>query len=165
MSLIIKNRHNLKLKEIKILQNKLKYIYDNNFIDNKSIVEIGELKDFNIIFVNNEPSFMIYEDNIFFTLYGINKYKPKNKFIIVDMGAIKFITNGADVMGPGIVDADKNIAQNDPVWICDEKYSKPLAVGIAMINGEQMINKNKGKAIKIIHYIGDDLWNYSSKNK
>jgi predicted RNA-binding protein (TIGR00451 family) len=81
------------------------------------------------------------------------------------MGAIKFVTNGADVMGPGIVDADKGISENDPVWICDEKHHKPLAVGIATINGEQMINKIKGKAVKVIHYVGDNLWNFSIKNK
>ena len=68
-------------------------------------------------------------------------------------------------MAPGIVDADKNISENDPVWICDEKYRKPLAVGIAVMNGEQMIKEDKGKAVKIIHYIGDDIWNFSLKSR
>lgn len=163
MTLIIKNRHNLKTKEIKIFQNQLKSFYEKNFIDKKSLVEIGELEDLRLIFVNNEACFMLYKNKIFFTLKGLNKYKPKNKFVIVDMGAVRFITNGADVMGPGIVDADKNISENDPVWICDEKHHKPLAVGIAIMNGEQMINKNKGKAVKILHHVGDNLWNFLFK--
>jgi len=160
MSLTIKNRHSLKSKEIKIFQNELKNFYNDNFINKKSLVEIAKLKNFNIIFVDNQPDFILYENKIFFTLYGLNKYKPKNKFVIVDMGAVKFITNGADVMAPGIVKADSNISENDPVWICDEKYHKPLAVGIAIISGKQMINKDKGRAVKIIHYVGDDIWNF-----
>jgi PUA-domain protein len=165
MVLTIKNRHSLKSKDIKIFQNELKNFYNNTFINKKSFVETADLEGINIIFVDNEPSFMLYENKIFFTLYGLNKFKPEKKFVVVDMGAIKFVTNGADVMGPGIVDADKGISENDPVWICDEKHHKPLAVGIATINGEQMINKIKGKAVKVIHYVGDNLWNFSIKNK
>lgn len=165
MSLILKNRHSLKSKEIKIFQNELKNFYDDNFFDKKSFVEIAEFEGLNIIFVDNEPSFMLYENKIFFTLHGLNKYKPKKKFVVVDMGAIRFVTNGADVMAPGIVDADRNISENDPVWICDEKHRKPLAVGIAVMNSEQMINKNKGKAVKIIHYVGDEIWNFTLKSR
>jgi len=165
MSLIIKNRHSLKSKEIKIFQNELKNFYDYSFIDNKSFVEIADLEGFKIIFVDNEPSFMLYENRIFFTLYGINKYKPKKKFVVVDMGAVRFVTNGADVMAPGIVDADRGISEGDPVWVCDEKHRKPLAIGVAIINGEQMVHEKKGKAVKILHYVGDFIWNFSLKRK
>ena len=165
MSLTFKNRHSLRSKDIKIFQSDLINYYGETFFDKKSSVEIAESDGLNIVFVDNEPSFMLYESKIFFTLYGINKYKPKKKFVVVDMGAVKFVTNGADVMGPGIVDADKNIVENDQVWVCDENYRKPLAVGIAVISGEQMVGKMRGKAVKIIHFIGDEIWNFSSKNK
>jgi len=107
---------------------------------------------------------MFYEYKIIFTLNGINIFKPKEKFVVVDMGAIKFITSGADVMAPGIVDADRNIVENDQVWICDEKHHKPLAVGIAIMNGEQMITEEKGKAVKTIHHVGDQIWNFGAKS-
>ena len=83
---------------------------------------------------------------------------------MVDMGAVKFVTNGADVMSPGIVDADENIIEGDQVWICDEEHYKPLAVGIAIMNGKQMISERQGKSVKIIHYVGDVLWNLVTKN-
>ena len=79
------------------------------------------------------------------------------------MGAVGFVTKGADIMAPGIIDADVNIQENDHVWICDEKHRKPLAVGIALMTGEEMKSKNTGKAIKNIHYVGDKLWNLSNK--
>jgi PUA domain protein len=164
MSVKIKNRHRLKARDIRKYQNDLKNIFNDIFFDEKSSIETGELKGKNIIFVDGEPCFMSYENKIFFTLYGLNRYKPKRNFVVVDMGAVKFVTNGADVMAPGIVDADRDISKGDQVWICDENNHKPLAVGIALISGEDMINQSYGKAINTIHYVGDELWNYVAKS-
>jgi PUA domain protein len=160
----IKNRHRLKNKDIKKLQNELKNIFDTDFFDANSSVETGEYEGIKILFVDGEPSFMFYDGNLVFTLHGLNKFKPKKKLVVVDMGAVKFVTSGADVMAPGIVDADENIVENDQVWICDENHHKPLAVGIALMAGEQMKSGKSGKAIKTIHYVGDMLWNFPAKS-
>ena len=160
----IKNRHRLKSKDIKIFQNELKNISGSFFIDEKSLVETGDLEGIKIILVDGIPCFMYHENKIFFTLTGINKYSPKKNFVIVDMGAVKFVTSGADVMAPGIIDADESIDIDDQVWICDENHHKPLAVGIAIMTGLQMKNEKKGKAIKTIHYVGDKMWNFSAKS-
>jgi predicted ribosome-associated RNA-binding protein Tma20 len=32
------------------------------------------------------------------------------------------------------------------------------------MNGEKMIKEKKGKAVNIIHYVGDQLWNFSAKS-
>ena len=163
MDIKIKNRHRLKTKEIKKILTELQNIFDFSFFNEKTIVEVGEIENQKLILINGTPCFMYYKNKILFTLHGLNIYKPKNKYVVVDRGAIKFITNGADVMSPGITDADKNIHENDQVWICDETYHKPLAVGIALINGEQMIQSKKGKAVSIIHYVGDKIWSFSAK--
>jgi PUA domain protein len=164
MSVKIKNRHRLKSKDIRKLQNELRNTFNSIFFNEKSSVETGDFEGMKIIFVDDEPCFMFHEDKIVFTLHGLDIYKPNENFVVVDMGAIKFVTSGADVMAPGIVDADKNIAENDQVWICDEKHHKPLAVGIAIMSGEEMVNEEKGKAIKTIHYVGDRLWNFAAKS-
>lgn len=164
MSLKIKNRHRLKLKEIKAIQNELQNTFNKVFFNEKSSVETGDFEGISIIFIDSEPSFIFHDNKIVLTLYGINKYKPKQKFVIVDMGAVKYVTSGADVMAPGIVDADENISEDDQVWISDEKHRKPLAIGIAIMSGKQMINEKKGKAIQTIHYVGDMLWNFSAKS-
>jgi PUA domain protein len=160
----IKNRHRLKNKEIKKIQNELKKMFNYEFFDERSSVETGDIEGMRIIFVDGEPVFTIYENRIVFTLQGLYKYKPREKSVVVDMGAVKFVTSGADIMAPGIVDADKDINENDQVWICDEKYHKPLAVGIAIMTGKQMISERQGKAIKVIHYVGDRLWNLIAKS-
>jgi PUA domain protein len=77
------------------------------------------------------------------------------------MGAVKFVTNGADVMAPGIVDAYSGIVEGDQVWVCDERNRKPLAVGIAVMSGEQMVEGDEGVAVKLVHYVGDVVWNFS----
>ena len=90
------------------------------------------------------------------------KYQPAEGRVVVDMGAVGFIVKGADIMAPGIVDADIQIKEGDFVWVCDEKHHKPLAVGKALMNGETMKVNQTGKAIKNIHYVGDMLWNLST---
>jgi len=160
----IRNRHCLKRKEVRGIQNKLKETFSCDFFDGETSVETGDVEGIKIIFVDDEPCFMIYENKIIFILHGLYRYKPKENFVVVDMGAVKFVTNGADVMSPGIVDADENIIEGDQVWICDKEHHKPLAVGIAIMNGKQMILEGQGKSVKIIHYVGDVLWNLVTKN-
>jgi PUA domain protein len=75
------------------------------------------------------------------------------------MGAVKYVSNGADIMAPGIVDADKEIVVDDLVWIRDEKNLQPLAIGRALMTGIEMIQNNKDKAVKSLHYVNDKLWN------
>lgn len=85
--------------------------------------------------------------------------KPTKAFVTVDMGAIKFVNNGADVMAPGITEADPAIQPGDLVWIRDEKNKVPIAVGEAVIPGAQMPRGPKGKAVKNLHRVGDEMWN------
>lgn len=164
MNFKIKNRYRLKEKDSKKIIDILQKKFNDVNIDKKSSIETGDVENISYIFIDSEPCFFYFEEKIIFTLYGLNKFNPKNKFVVVDMGAVKFITNGADVMAPGIVDADKDIIENDQVWVCDERYRKPLAVGIALMSGEQMIQEKKGKSIRIIHYVGDPIWTFVAKS-
>jgi len=61
-------------------------------------------------------------------------------------------------MGPGIVASDTAIAVGDLVWIRDLQNRKPLAIGRALVSGEIMARKEKGKAVESVHHVGDKLW-------
>jgi PUA domain protein len=163
MSEKIRNRHRLKKKEIKGILNELKTKFSSDFFNIDSSVEVGYLDQFKVILVDEEIDFMMIEDKVVFTLFGLYKYNPKEHFVVIDMGAVSFVSKGADIMTPGIIDADINIQKSDYVWICDQKHRKPLAVGMALMTGEEMKSKNTGKAIKNIHYVGDKLWNLSNQ--
>lgn len=118
--------------------------------------------DAKIILVNNEPEFFYFEDKIIPTLKFLLK-KNTLKKVVVDMGAVKFVTSGADVMRPGIREIDLGIKQEDCITIVDEKNKKTLAVGIALYNSEEMKVATSGKVIKTVHYVGDKIWAYGVK--
>ena len=61
-------------------------------------------------------------------------------------------------MGAGIHIADPEIDLGDFVWIRDQETGDPIATGIALSDGEEMMKMTNGKAIQTIHWIGDDLW-------
>ena len=79
------------------------------------------------------------------------------------MGAIPYVTRGAAVMVPGIVAADERIKKGDYVVIVDEKHDKPVAIGIALMDANEISKEKSGKAIKTIHYVGDRWWEFGKK--
>jgi PUA domain protein len=158
MAVKIKNRHRLKEREVKELAAGLQTRFRGDFFNGKAAVDIGSVEEFTVLLVNDSIDFIMYNNKVVFTLQGIMKYQPKNNFVVIDMGAVVFITKGADVMAPGITDVDPMIQKDDSVWICDEKHRKPLATGIALMSGEEMKTKKPGKAVKTLHYVGDRFW-------
>ena len=77
--------------------------------------------------------------------------------VMVDMGAVKFICKGANVMRPGITKfSDFDV--DDIVCVIEESHHKFLAVGKAKMSSKQINEIAKGEAIKNLHYISDEFW-------
>jgi len=110
-----------------------------------------------VVLVNNKPVFFYDGEQLVPTLKLLQEQEVLKK-IVVDIGAIKFVINGADVMRPGIKEIEAGIKKNEFIVIIDEKNKKPLAVGIALFDTEELEQMNSGKAIKNIHYLGDEIW-------
>ena len=157
----VKNKHQLKQKKARELIKRLDQQFDESFDITTEEIFTGVIDDFVFYFVDRVPIAMNINDHVMMTVRGLLKFHPCHRFVTVDMGAVRFVTNGADIMAPGIVDADKEIEKDMPVWIRDEDHHKPLAIGIALMNGEEMIDAVAGKAVKMIHYIGDSIWKMS----
>ncbi len=155
----IRKRYHLQKKKLKKLINQLGDY--STLIQPKSKVEILETDLYEIILIDSEPLVMLIDDIYFPTLKGALELEIKSKYVVVDMGAVRFVAKGADIMSPGITEADSNINEGDFVIIIDENHKKPLATGKALISGEEMVENNEGKAIKTIHFIGDKIWNLS----
>jgi PUA domain protein len=155
----IRKRYHLQKKKLKKLINQLGDY--STLIQPKSKVEILETDLYEIILIDGEPLVMLIDDIYFPTLKGALELEIKSKYVVVDMGAVRFVAKGADIMSPGITEADSNIKEGDFVIIIDETHKKPLATGKALISGEEMVENNEGKAIKTIHFIGDKIWNLS----
>ncbi|MCD1293418.1 RNA-binding protein [Methanocella sp. CWC-04] len=157
----IKGRHHLREDAVKKILENLRANFgesaDAVFAGKTfEIAETDEEQDF--ILVNGEPLLFSVSEMVFPTVRGALRMKPKKKRVVVDMGAVKFVAKGADVMSPGIVDVDTSIRRGDLVIICDEVHGKPIAVGRALVNADAMMG-NRGKAVKSVHYVGDRIWN------
>ena len=81
----------------------------------------------------------------------------KFPFVKVDMGAIKFVCKGANVMRPGITKFS-DFESGEIVCIIEESQNKFLAVGKAEISSKEAEDARKGEVIKNMHYISDDFW-------
>ena len=156
--IMIRKRKRMRSKEVKALAGELEAVMGVQVFSEEDGVDMAESSDYNLIFVKSDILGLVYDGKPFLTIRGILRYKPSKRAVTVDMGAVPYVTNGADVMGPGITDADQEIQEGDMVWIRDARNGAPLAIGVAMRSGEALASKEPGKAIKTIHYVGDKLW-------
>ncbi len=150
-------------KEVKALAEDLLVSTGISLFKIGDTVDVADSPEYEVIIVENMIIGFIQDGKAFLTVRGLLKYPITKSFVTVDMGAIKFVINGADVMGPGIVDADVGIQMGDYVWVRDEKNKKPLAVGRALTTGAEMKEKKPGKAIKSILFVGDKLWKFDER--
>ena len=156
--IMIRKRKRMRSKEVKALAVDLERTLGVPVFDGDDPVDMAESSEYDVIFVGPDILGLVYDGKPFLTIRGILAYRPVKRAVTVDMGAVPFVTNGADVMGPGITDADADIQEGDLVWIRDVKNGQPLAVGAALRSGEALLSKQSGKAIKTIHFVGDKLW-------
>ena len=117
----IKKRYFLKKKKVKAIKEELGDY--GSFINNKDTLEMLEAEDYDFILVNGEPYIIMINGKPYPTLKAALNIELDSKVVVVDMGAVRFVTKGADVMSPGIVDADESIVEDDvllmrtnPLW-------------------------------------------------
>ena len=81
----------------------------------------------------------------------------KFPYVTVDMGAVKFVCKGANIMRPGITKFS-DFESGEIVCVIEESQKKFLAVGKAKISSIELDEINKGEVIKNMHYISDNFW-------
>ena len=77
--------------------------------------------------------------------------------VMVDMGAVKFMCNGANVMRPGITKYTE-FEKDQIVCVIEESQNKFLAVGRSCVSSKEMESLTKGEIVKNMHYISDKFW-------
>lgn len=147
----------LSKSEVKDINDKLQKFGLNDFIAKKDNAEVIEDEKGKRIIINGEETFFFAEDQPVPLLRILLKQKML-KQVVVDMGAVKFVTSGADVMRPGITEFEDGIQKFDYIVVADVNNKKPLCVGIMLFSGEEAQSMPKGKIVKNLHYVGDKLW-------
>ena len=124
----------------------------------KPKMEIIEMEDEKIYLLNDKPLLASLGDVIFPTLL-FKEYVDCLPKVIVDMGAVPHICNGADVMAPGIIDINGEFKEKALVAVIDERNRRPIAIAQALVDSEDAKDARKGKVFKNLHYVGDEIWN------
>ena len=158
----IKSRNVLRKTDQKALVNDIVEAFgDASSFENKKL-EYVESEGQDFIFVDGEPLLFKTGGKIFPTVKGALKLNPARRRVVVDPGAVRFIINGADTMSPGIVESDPEIKEGDLVIIVEKAHGKAIAIGKALMAGKDMVG-GKGKAVKSVHYVGDEIWKLEQK--
>ena len=77
--------------------------------------------------------------------------------VVVDMGAVRFVCKGANLMRPGITEFGE-FENGDIVCIKDESQGKYLAVGRAVMSSDDAVDVERGEVLENLHYVSDKIW-------
>ncbi|OYT61555.1 MAG: hypothetical protein B6U69_03410 [Thermofilum sp. ex4484_15] len=162
------SRYNLSGKERKKFIKEVNKLYPflERVLCNVRIIELVKFKGLELYLVENRALFfkLKQDDRIYPTL--INLLIHENipwPSVTVDEGAVPYIRRGADVMRPGIVKVEGDFVKGDVVAVKECKYGKPIALGLALHTSEELLGLKRGRVIRNLHYLGDDIWNMCIK--
>ncbi len=156
-------RYTLKSKESKQIlmqaSEKTKLNLDS-MLGSKVGLEIVEGEFGELLLVDGKPTFFKLDGAVLPTLSAaeIIGHLPK---AVVDMGAVRFVCNGADVMAPGIRRYEGKFNKGDLIVVVDEKHGKPLALGEALYSSDDANGVKQGPVIKSKHYVSDKVWDFA----
>ena len=95
------------------------------------------------------------------TLRLLHRYPDMMPRMQCDKGAIKHILTGSDVMAPGLTSAGgkmEDLETDQLVAITAEGKEHAMGIGITLMDTDEIRSENKGKAIELLHFLGDGMW-------
>ena len=178
--------HPLSKKEKKEIFKTLKSLFNeeylnymlNNFKDMSIHKANIQNKKRNVIFEGNNPILFEYDKEIYYpTVYLLQMFNAgigfniiKNCALIYD-ATVEFIVNGADLMLKGVINR-KDIKENEKMFKMSDLFyvqtetGHICAVGVALMDKITMnVDQPSGKFLRILHKIGDSLYNIGNKKE
>jgi PUA domain protein len=161
----IKQRHFIQKSQIKELQEDILKRYDEKFLNQifpkKARVEVIQTEAGDTLYaINNVLKLWKSKDGFIPVLTLLFNKQVDLKEIVVDKGAIRYVSNNADVFRAGITEIDKSIKKGDILQIVDENNHRAIAVGKAMYDAKEMESMNDGKVIKNLLCVKSKVWNF-----
>ena len=147
----------LSKSETNELLDKLRSAWPHDAIPKVKSIKVYEVEEGRRLLVADDTVAVQMRDSIVPFLGSNPEVLQRFPFVTVDMGAVKFVCNGAKVMRPGITNFG-SFKKGDIVMIRDQIHGKALAVGIALENSEAAKAMTKGYVIENLHYISDKMW-------
>lgn len=153
----------MKSKEVKLLLNKASQklrIDLGTLVDLRANFEVVETDFGEVFLIKGKPLLFRAEAEVFPTLL-FNEIFTRIPKVVVDMGAVPHVCNGADIMAPGIVRIEGDFGKGDIVLVVDEKHGKPLALGEILYGAAEARNIKQGVVVKNVHFVSDKIWNFT----
>ncbi|MEM1507216.1 MAG: DUF1947 domain-containing protein [Candidatus Bathyarchaeia archaeon] len=132
-------------------------INHESLFGSKPKVEVIEVSEGKIFAVNSKP-LLLESKGMFIPTLVFEDLIHRLPKVVVDMGAVPHICNGADVMAPGIVRVEGEFREGDLVLVLDEKHGRVIAVTRALLDSRSLKTVESGKVLKNLHYVGDTAW-------
>lgn len=133
-------------------------------VENASLVEVAKVK-FNdveeLYFLDGVIALLRFQGiGLVPSLYYIYKTGLSVNYpsVYVDSGAVPHILNGADVMIPGIKRVEGSFKTGEKVFVREMEKSRIIAIGVTLISSNEIAEKQKGKGVRTLHYLGDEVW-------
>ena len=133
-------------------------------VSNDWKLELPKIKNLKVYYIDNNAQIIIGDgikilnvDDCYIPFLREDTILEKLANVIVDMGAVKFMCNGANVMRPGIKKYTE-FKKGDIVCVSEESQNKFISVGKAIMDSSELENVSKGEIIKNMHYISDRYW-------
>lgn len=139
------------------LVDKLRAVWPQDLVPKVKSIKVYEVEEGRRLLVADETVAVKVNDNIVPFLGGKAEVLARFPSVTVDMGAIKFVCNGAKVMRPGITSFD-SFKKGDIVVVKDQTHGKVLAAGVALEESEAAKAMAKGYVVDNLHYISDKMW-------
>ena len=130
-------------------------------------IDVPKIKNLKVYEIDNETQLITGKDIKILKIK--DEYLPflseistlkKFPFVQVDMGAVKFMCKGANLMRPGIKKFSE-FSRDDIVCIVEESQNKFLAIGKSEVDSSELDSMDKGEVLKNLHYISDKAWEIS----
>jgi PUA domain protein len=154
----ITSRHHLRSDAVRDIETALAERFGVELdADRYELVELSGT-DVDVVLVDGAPLVAYFAaDEPSLTVRGANATDPSGHRVTVDAGAVSFVSDGADVMRPGIVDATDDIVAGDVVLVAEATHGKVLAVGRSRVDADDLLGE-AGKVVDSLHHVGDDLF-------
>ena len=164
VELVVKKRRPINKKEARFIKEGIFEAHNLDMPIKAGKYEIGKIDNFDVLISKGNIIALIKDKLVHLSVRGLLTNSVETGWVQVDMGAVPFVCNGANVMAAGINDVSPEISKSQFVWIREENHHKPLGVGRALLDGKEILESKQGKAIKALHYIGDKIWEYGVKD-
>jgi PUA-domain protein len=135
----------------------------NKIFGSRPQIEVIETPQNRVYMVDGHPVIAESDDELFPTLL-FKEYILALPKAVVDMGAVPYVCNGADVMAPGVVEIQGQFEKESLIVILDEKNRKPLAIVKAVFDSETSRQTRKGNLFRNLHFVGDEIWNTAKES-